>query len=292
VRTPFINPYYDRMIPLTYQGVMLMPEMWKDARMAPDDQPILQVRDLARVFGGIVAVNDFSLDVRPGSIHGLIGPNGAGKTTTFNVISGFYAPSRGKVIYLGEDISGRQTSALAALGLIRTFQGTTLFYQLSVLDNVRLGCHRGAKAGLLARILGGDRVTEREADEKARGILELFGLEPLADELASNLPHGHQRALGMAVALAADPKLMLLDEPFTGMNPEETRRMAGLVRRVRDERGVTIMLIEHDMQAVMGLCEIITVMNFGSLLAEGTPDEVRANPAVIEAYLGSAFDAA
>jgi branched-chain amino acid transport system ATP-binding protein len=260
--------------------------------MAPDDQPILQVHDLARVFGGIVAVNGFSLDVRPGSIHGLIGPNGAGKTTTFNVISGFYAPSRGKVIYLGEDISGRQTSALAALGLIRTFQGTTLFYQLSVLDNVRLGCHRGAKAGLLARILGGDRVTERDADEKARGILDLFGLEPLAGELASNLPHGHQRALGMAVALAADPKLMLLDEPFTGMNPEETRRMAGLVRRVRDERGVTIMLIEHDMQAVMGLCEIITVMNFGSLLAEGTPDEVRANPAVVEAYLGSAFDAA
>ncbi|HET7852325.1 MAG TPA: ATP-binding cassette domain-containing protein, partial [Methyloceanibacter sp.] len=202
------------------------------------------------------------------------------------------SPSSGKVIYLGEDISGRETSVLAGLGLIRTFQGTTLFHQLSLLDNVRLGCHRSAKANLVRRVFGGDRATEETANEKARGILEFFGLQPLADELASNLPHGYQRALGMAVALAADPKLMLLDEPFTGMNPEETRRMAKLVRRLRDEQGVTVMLIEHDMQAVMGLCEIITVMNFGTRLAEGTPDEVRANPAVIEAYLGSAVDAA
>jgi branched-chain amino acid transport system ATP-binding protein len=256
------------------------------------EQPILQVRKLVRTFGGIVAVNDFDLDVYPGSIHGLIGPNGAGKTTTFNVISGFYAPSRGKVVYLGQDISGHATSSLADLGLIRTFQGTTLFHQLSVLDNVRLGCHRGAKSGLVKRILGRDRTTEDAADAKAVDILEFFGLQELADELASNLPHGHQRALGMAVALAADPKLMLLDEPFTGMNAKETRRMASLVRRLRDERGVTIMLIEHDMQAVMGLCEIITVMNFGTRLAEGTPDEVRTNRAVIEAYLGSAVDAA
>lgn len=260
--------------------------------MTSTKPPILQVRELVRAFGGIVAVNAFSLDVYPGSIHGLIGPNGAGKTTTFNVISGFYAPSSGQVIYLGEDVSGRATSALAELGLIRTFQGTTLFHELSVLDNVRLGCHRSAKAGLVKRILGRDQTTEAAADRKARDILELFGLQDQADELAANLPHGHQRALGMAVALAADPKLMLLDEPFTGMNPEETRRMIELVRLVRDEHSVTIMLIEHDMQAVMGLCETITVMNFGTLLAEGTPEEVRTNPAVIEAYLGSAVDAA
>jgi branched-chain amino acid transport system ATP-binding protein len=260
--------------------------------MPPAQQPILQVRDLVRAFGGVVAVNGFSLDVHQGAIHGLIGPNGAGKTTTFNVISGFYAPSSGTVVYLGEDISGRATAALAGRGLIRTFQGTTLFHELSVLDNVRLGCHRSAHAGLMRRVLRRDRATEQAADHKARGILDFFGLHDLADELASNLPHGHQRALGMAVALAADPKLMLLDEPFTGMNPEETRRMGRLVRRLRDEQGVTIMLIEHDMQAVMGLCETITVMNFGTLLAQGTPEEVRANPAVIEAYLGTADHAA
>jgi branched-chain amino acid transport system ATP-binding protein len=259
--------------------------------MPPDRQPILQLRDLVRSFGGIVAVNNFSLEVYPGTIHGLIGPNGAGKTTTFNVISGFYAPSSGTVIYLGEDVSGRATNALADRGLVRTFQGTKLFHELSVLDNVRLGCHRSAKAGLIARVLRRDRVSEAAADAKAQSILEFFGLRELAGELASNLPHGHQRALGMAVALAAEPKLMLLDEPFTGMNPEETRRMAKLVRRLRDEQGVTIMLIEHDMQAVMGLCEIITVMNFGSLLAQGTPQEVRANQAVIEAYLGTAHAA-
>ena len=268
------------------------PGMMLNPPGTPADKPILQVRDLARTFGGIVAVNDFSLDVYQGSIHGLIGPNGAGKTTTFNVISGFYAPSRGKVIYLGQDVSGHETSALAELGLIRTFQGTTLFHQLSVLDNVRLGCHRSAKASLVSRLLGRDRAIEEAADQKARSILEFFGLQDLAEELTFNLPHGHQRALGLAVALAADPKLMLLDEPFTGMNPEETKRMAELVRRLRDDQGMTIMLIEHDMQAVMGLCEIITVMNFGTLLAEGTPEEVRENPAVIEAYLGIAADAA
>ena len=148
--------------------------------MTRSEPPILQVRDLVRAFGGVVAVNGFNLDVYPGTIHGLIGPNGAGKTTTFNVISGFYAPTSGKVIYRGEDISGRATSALAELGLIRTFQGTVLFHELSVLDNVRLGCHRSAKAGVVSRILGRDRATEEDADEKARGILAFFGLETLA----------------------------------------------------------------------------------------------------------------
>jgi len=260
--------------------------------MTETQTPILEVRDLGRIFGGIVAISDLSLTVREGTIHGLIGPNGAGKTTTFNVISGFYPPSRGKIVYCGEDVSGRPTSALAARGLIRTFQGTTLFHELSVLENVLLGCHRSAKASVLSRILGTDRNIEKAAAEKARGILEFLGLEDLTDELTANLSHGHQRALGLAVALAADPKLLLLDEPFTGMNPEETRQMIELVRRVRKEQNVTIMLIEHDMQAVMGLCEIITVLNFGTLLTEGTPEEVRTNPAVIEAYLGTAIDAA
>ncbi len=255
--------------------------------MATGQQPLLEVRNLTRRFGGLTAVNGLSFEVYPGTVHGLIGPNGAGKTTTFNVISGFYAPSNGQVIYEGQDVSGRKTAALAALGLIRTFQGTTLFQEFSVRDNVRLGCHRSARSGFLSRVLGTDGAVEAAANRKTEEILEFFGLSALASERALNLPHGHQRALGMAVALAAEPKLLLLDEPFTGMNPEETRRMMNLVTQVR-ARGVTVMLVEHDMQAVMGLCDIITVMNFGSLLAEGTPEEVRRNPAVIEAYLGSA----
>jgi len=259
--------------------------------MASDEAPILEIRNLTRRFGGLLAVNDFSFKVNPETIHGLIGPNGAGKTTTFNVISGFYAPSSGQVLYRGEDVSGRKTSALADIGLIRTFQGTTLFQEFSVLDNVRVGCHRSAKSSLASRIFGTDTAVETAADGKAMEILEFFDLKDLAHEPTVNLPHGHQRALGMAVALAADPKLILLDEPFTGMNPEETRRMMDLVRLVR-ERGVTVMLVEHDMQAVMGLCDVITVMNFGTLLTEGTPEEVRANPDVIEAYLGSSHHAA
>ncbi len=251
------------------------------------ERPILEARGLTRRFGGLMAVDNFSFSVHEGAIHGLIGPNGAGKTTTFNLISGFYAPTAGRVFFRGLDISGRKTSVLAAMGLVRTFQGSTLFQEFSVLDNVRVGRHLGARAGFLSRLIGTDRLSEREADAKARETLAFFGLEELADEPVSNLPHGHQRMLGMAVALAAEPKVLLLDEPFTGMNPEETRRMMALVRRIRD-RGVTVMLVEHDMQAVMNLCDIITVMNFGALLVEGAPEAVRNDPAVIEAYLGSA----
>ncbi len=255
----------------------------------PGERPILEARGLTRRFGGLVAVDNFSFAVREGAIHGLIGPNGAGKTTTFNVISGFYAPNAGQVLYQGRDISGRKTSALAAMGLVRTFQGSTLFQELSVLDNVRVGRHLTARAGFISRLLGTDRQSERAADAKARETLAFYGLEDLAGEPASNLSHGHQRMLGMAVALAAEPKVLLLDEPFTGMNPQETRNMMSLVRRIRDD-GITVMLVEHDMQAVMNLCDIITVMNFGALLVEGPPDAVRNDPAVIEAYLGAAVD--
>ncbi len=254
-------------------------------------EPILQVCNLSRHFGGLVAVDRLNFSVQPGTIHGLIGPNGAGKTTTFNVISGFYAPTSGHVIYKGDDISGMKTAQLADIGLIRTFQGTTLFKEFTVLDNIRIGCHHVARSGFFSRITGADRHIEAAATAKAEEILEFFGLDELKGELAANLPHGHQRSLGVAVALAADPQIMLLDEPFTGMNPEETRHMMKLARDVRDH-GVTVMLVEHDMQAIMGLCDTITVMNFGALLTEGTPDEVRTNPAVIEAYLGSTHDAA
>ncbi|KRA00109.1 ABC transporter ATP-binding protein [Mesorhizobium sp. Root157] len=256
------------------------------------DAPILELRNVTRKFGGLTAVNDLSFAVRRNSIHGLIGPNGAGKTTTFSLVSGYYKPSSGKIFYQGQDVSGLKTSRLAQRGLIRTFQGTTLFQEFSVIDNVRVGCHRSAGAGFVSRITGGDAPVERAAENKARAALELFDLGQLADEPASSLPHGHQRALGMAVALAADPTLILLDEPFTGMNPEETRRMMDHVRRIRDERDITIMLVEHDMQAVMGLCERITVMNFGQFLTEGSPQEVANDPRVIEAYLGRTDDAA
>ncbi len=252
---------------------------------------ILEVQSLTRRFGGLTAVDGLSFAVEPNEIRGLIGPNGAGKTTTFNVISGFYAPSSGRVVYDGRDISGLKTSAIAELGLIRTFQSTTLFQEFTVLDNVLVGCHLKARDGIFSTLLGRNRTREAAAEAKARETLEFFGLLERAGELASNLPHGLQRALGMAVALAADPKLLLLDEPFTGMNPEETRHMMELVQKVRD-KGVTLLLVEHDMQAVMGLCDRITVLNFGQLLTEGPPEEIRKHPDVIEAYLGAAEGAA
>ena len=253
--------------------------------------PILEVRDLTRRFGGLFAVSDLSFSVEEGEIRGLIGPNGAGKTTTFNVISGFYPPSEGRVLFLGDDISGLPTNAIAARGLVRTFQATTLFQELSVLENVLVGCHLKARTDPVRALLGMDREREAQAHARAVELLAFFGLDERRAEPGGSLPHGLQRALGMAVALAADPRLLLLDEPFTGMNPEETGRMMDIVRKVRD-RGITILLVEHDMQAVMGLCDRITVLNFGGLLTEGTPEEVRRHPEVIEAYLGSAANAA
>ena len=248
---------------------------------------LLEVRSLSRHFGGISAVDGLTFHVNEGEIRGLIGPNGAGKTTTFNVISGYYRPTAGEVVYRGEAISGMKVSDIARRGVVRTFQSTTLFHEFTVLENVLVGRHLQTPAGFLGAIFGTARRGARAAEERAREILEFMGLAERSDEVAMNLPHGHQRALGIAVALAAEPALLMLDEPFTGMNPEETRRMMELVRKVRG-RGVTILLVEHDMRAVMGLCEKITVLNFGRLLAEGTPAEVRANDDVVEAYLGAA----
>ena len=253
---------------------------------------ILEVRQLSRAFGGLRALNDVSFAVEAGEIRGLIGPNGAGKTTLFNVMSGFYAPTSGQVLYQGRDISGLKTSRIAELGLVRTFQHTTLFQEFTVRDNVLVGCHLTARSGLVAGILGTDREKQAAARARAEEILDFFDLTARADEPTANLPHGLQRALGMAVALAAEPKVLLLDEPFTGMNPEETRQMMELVQKVREQRGATLLLVEHDMQAVMGLCDRITVLSFAQLLTEGAPEEVRNDPRVIEAYLGSATDAA
>ena len=248
---------------------------------------LLEVNELSRHFGGLAAVNGLTFSVEEGEIHGLIGPNGAGKTTTFNVISGFYKPTAGAVVFGGRNISGLRPSRIASRGVVRTFQATTLFHELTVFENVLIGCHMRSSVGPFSALFGTSRRAERASETRAAEILEFMGLGERRDDETVNLPHGHQRALGIAVALAAEPKLILLDEPFTGMNPEETRRMMVLVERVRSE-GVTILLVEHDMQAVMGLCDQITVLSFGELLAEGTPGEIRSDPAVIEAYLGTA----
>lgn len=248
---------------------------------------LLDVDALSMRFGGLKAVDSLSFSVKEGAIHGLIGPNGAGKTTTFNMISGFYKPTDGAVRFAGAKVSGAPMHQVARQGLARTFQHSTLFNELSVLENALVGTHITHRPSLFAALFGGDAARRRDAQEQAEQALEFFGLLELAHSPAGDLSHGHQRALGMAVAMASKPKMLLLDEPFTGMNPEETRRMMELMRKLQAS-GVTLLLVEHDMHAVMGLCERITCMSFGKLLAEGGPQEIRNHPAVIEAYLGGA----
>ena len=247
----------------------------------------LEVRDLTMKFGGLMAVDSLSFKVKHGEIHGLIGPNGAGKTTTFNMISGFYTPTSGQVLLRGEDISGLKMHEVARRGVVRTFQHSTLFAELSVMENALVGTHMPFRPNIFAAIIGWDKEDRRGAEARAREALEFFGLDDLRGERAGDLSHGHQRALGMAVAYASHPDLILLDEPFTGMNPEETRAMMELMKKLCHE-GITILIVEHDMQAIMGLCDTITCMSFGKFLAEGGPDHIRNHPQVIEAYLGGA----
>jgi len=247
----------------------------------------LEVKDLTMRFGGLTAVDSLSFKVEHGSIHGLIGPNGAGKTTTFNMISGFYKPTEGQVLLRGEDISGLQMHEVARRGVVRTFQHSTLFAELTVLENALVGTHMPFRPNIFAAIIGWDKEDRSGAEARAREALEFFGLDHVVQERAGDLSHGHQRALGMAVAYASHPDVILLDEPFTGMNPEETRQMMELMGRLKAD-GITILIVEHDMQAIMGLCDNITCMSFGKFLAEGGPQEIRNHPAVIEAYLGGA----
>lgn len=252
---------------------------------------LLETRELTKTFGGLTAVDQFSFAVEEGSIHGLIGPNGAGKSTAYNLISGFYRPSSGQVVYDQEDISGLRPHKIAERGLTRSFQGGSIYPEFSVFDNVLASCYLNARSNLFSTILGLNRSREKAAKELTHSLLETFGLSDRSDESAAALPHGLQRRLAVAVAMATRPRTLLLDEPFTGMNPQETSEMMELVRDIRD-KGTTILIVEHDMQAVMNLCEQVTVMNFGRLLAQGSPEEIRHNPDVIEAYLGSADDAA
>jgi len=248
---------------------------------------ILELAGLRKQFGELVAVDDIELSIKEGEIRGLIGPNGSGKTTLFNLITGFIRPTRGKVIWQGHDITAQSPHAIAKKGLARTFQLTTLFKDMTALQNVVIACHLHTETGLSQQFLRTARTRnkERAIEEKAMGLLETMGLADVKDEIAGELPHGHQRALGIAIALATEPKLLLLDEPVTGMNPIETRETMDRIRMLRDH-GITILLVEHDMKAVMTTCEKITVMNFGKKIAEGIPEEVSKHEEVIEAYLG------
>lgn len=249
---------------------------------------MLEVTQLGISFGGLRAVDDLSMKIEKGGLVGLIGPNGAGKTTAFNMLTGVYRPTDGGIRLDGQNLIGKKPHEICKLGVARTFQNIRLFSRLPVLDNVKVGLHNEVTYSLAESMLhlGSYRRKERAMDEKALEILKVFDLDGQADTLASNLPYGKQRKQEIARALATDPKLLLLDEPAAGMNPNETGELMETIQLVREKYGVTILLIEHDMKLVTGICEYLYVLNFGKLLAEGTPGEVLSNPEVVTAYLG------
>jgi branched-chain amino acid transport system ATP-binding protein len=239
-------------------------------------------------FGGLVAVADVTFDIEQGDLFGLIGPNGAGKTTCFNLITGVYEPTSGDILFNGSSVSGKKPNEIAKLGICRTFQNIRLFHSLSALENVVVGAflrHKSTLAEALA-LLPRAMSETHELRQKSMRLLEAFGLASMSDHKASDLPYGVQRRLEIARAMATEPKLLLLDEPAAGMNPQETVDLMRMIRRLRDEFGQTILLIEHDMKVVMGICEKIVVLDHGAEIAYGPPEEIRSNPKVIEAYLG------
>ncbi len=249
---------------------------------------LLEVRNLGITFGGLHAVEKFSVSVEKGQLYGLIGPNGAGKTTIFNLLTGVYQPTEGEIVLDGKSIVGQKPAVINKAGIARTFQNIRLFKDMTVLDNVKVALHNQVKYSALTGVLRLPAYfkQERVMNEKALSLLKIFDLEGEAAQMASSLPYGKQRKLEIARALATGPKLLLLDEPAAGMNPNETAELMEIVRLVRDRFGIAILLIEHDMSFVMGLCERIVVLDYGRVIAEGDPETVRTDPKVIAAYLG------
>lgn len=250
--------------------------------------PILETSNLGIDFGGLTAVHDLTIAVGRTEICGLIGPNGAGKTTVFNLLTNVYQPTRGAIIVDGYPTAGKTAAQVNQMGIARTFQNIRLFSKMSVCDNVKIGLHNSLKTGLFASFthLGGYRHWEKVARDRALELLDFFNMADLADAQAGSLPYGAQRRLEIVRALATAPGILLLDEPAAGMNPSETAELMENIEKIRDTFQIAIMLIEHDMNLVMGICEGIAVLNYGKIIAKGTPEQIRSNPAVIEAYLG------
>lgn len=249
---------------------------------------LLEVNKMTHFFGGLRAVYDYNLEIEPGQIRGLIGPNGAGKTTIFNLITGVYTPTEGDITLNGSSIKGQPPNKIASSGLGRTFQNLRLWRHMSVLDHVKMSQYSKITYGLIGAFLGTPQRQREEAEieKKAKDLLELVGIPHLADQIVTNLPYGAQRRVELARALAMDPIILFLDEPTAGMNPEELSEMMDIIRHVHAELDLTIFLIEHRMKVVMDLCQIIQTLVFGEVIAQGTPDEIRSNPKVIDAYLG------
>ena len=250
--------------------------------------PVLDVRNLGIDFGGLTAVDGFNITIGPTEISGLIGPNGAGKTTIFNLLTSVYQPTRGSILLKGIDTKGMTTAKVNRMGIARTFQNIRLFNDMTALDNVKVGMHNSIKCSFLESLLRLPRYykAEKAANQKAMELLEFMGLADIADQKAGSLPYGVQRRLEICRALASNPAIILLDEPAAGMNPSETAELMHQIRRIRDTFHIAIFLIEHDMNLVMNVCETIAVVNYGKIICKGTPEQVRQNPAVIEAYLG------
>jgi len=250
--------------------------------------PVLDVRNLGIDFGGLTAVDEFNITIGPTEISGLIGPNGAGKTTIFNLLTGVYQPTRGSILLKGIDTKGMSTAKVNRMGIARTFQNIRLFNDMTALDNVKVGMHKDIKCSFISSLLRLPPYfkAEKAANQKAMELLDFMGLADVADQKAGSLPYGVQRRLEIVRALATNPSIILLDEPAAGMNPSETTELMHQIRKIRDTFHIAIFLIEHDMNLVMNVCEAIAVVNYGRIIAKGTPEEIKTNPAVIEAYLG------